>query len=513
MSGLTKYFEFNKNRSFYALLAFFLGANALIISIIRLFPFIDIPFHLAVGVIFKYYGAEGNLFDTFYLIPSLLKSNIFHLIFVNLPFLGDVESANKIFYLLYSVLFPLSVLFLIRTFGGNSWFTLLSFFYVFNFVCAWGFTGNTISLPLFFFNLGIYYRFFYEKKNTLLIAVFFMNLLIFFSHLQTAIFSLFFFLLLSLLFLEKNFRYYIKIFTVAVPLIFLMAYVYNLDASDTDIGLVGYLISYFRYDFLTSLFEKVQLLFINEHYHWAAEPFGGLIGTLISFIVMIPLFVIALKKNFRFKEKNKKNHFLLALILSSLIFYFVLPFDIPGQNIVSYRFSIYFFIGLIVFLSLQNYNARFMKIYFTALSLSLLIFTGYSAEYFLSFQKENINFDKEFFSELNPSDRLGGLIYVPDYRGRPVYIHYNNYYTVWNRGISTGYVDYRYAFLKRKVDKNVLPPPNEWIAVFNKYNDEFSGIEYVLCRDTVLRGIPNFKPEKINGEWILYKNFTKNNFK
>lgn len=511
MFGLSKFFEFKSNRLFYALLAFFLGVNLVIISCIRLFPFIDIPFHLALGVIYKYYGLEGNLFDTFYMIPALLKSNIFHLFFVNLPFLGEVETANKIFYLLYSVIFPLSVLFLIRTFGGNPWFTLLSFFYVFNFVCAWGFTGNTISLPFIFINFGIYYRYFTCKRNSLLIVIFVMNLLIFFSHFQTAIYSLFLFILFSLLFLEKNIRYVLKIFAVAIPVVLVMAYVYYLDAANPDKGLAGYMFEYFRYEFLNSLFEKIQIIFINEHYHWAAEPYGGIIGSVISFIVLIPLFLFLLSKNIRYKEKNKKTLFLLGLILSSLFFYFLLPFDIPGQNIVSYRFSIYIFTGLIVFFSIQNYSGSFRRIYFPVLVFCLLVFTGYSAEYFLSFQKENENFSGEYFSGLNQNDRLGGLIYVPHYRGRPVYIHYNNYYTVWKKGISTGYVDYRYAFLKRKVDKNLLPPPNEWIAVFNKYNDEFADLEYVLVRDTVLKNINNFKPEKIIDKWILYKNFKKNN--
>lgn len=498
------------NKIFYPVFYIFIVVNVIIVGLIRLFPFIDLPFHISIAAICKFYGAEGNNLDMYYYLPSLFKSNVFHLLFLNLPFFGEVETGNKIFYIIYVIIFPVSVYTLIKTFKGNLWFSLLSFFYIFNFVCAWGFTGNTISVPFFFFNIVFFYKYFADKKNKYLIFIFLNLLLTFFCHFQTAIYSLLLFIIFSAVFNGKSVKNALKSLLVVIPVVLLMIYIYLLDASENYESIFAYLLKYLGEDFIGSLSLKAKMFFINEHYHWAEEPFGAFIGAAVSLLLMLPVLVYFLKKKSGYSGNNGAKIILNTVIISSFVFYFLLPENIPGQNIVSYRFTLYFFIGIIVLLSIQNFGSNFIKKYFLLTAVLLIIFTGYASEYFFSFHNENRGFNADFYSDLKPDDRLGGLIYAPMYRGRPVYIHFNNYFTVWKKGISVGYVDYRYAILKRKVDENVLPVAKEWISFYNNYNNEFSNIEYILVRDTLKKEILNFKIIKSDGNWQLFKNVNLN---
>jgi len=485
----------------------FLLFHPVLFLLIRLFPFIDIPFHLAVATINKHYENADYFFNFVYHIPTFLKSNIFHLIFINIPVFENIETGNRIFYAIYSLLLPLSVFFLIKLLKGNVYFSLLSFFYIVNLVCAWGFAGNTISIPFFIINVVFFYKYFIENKYYYLILILFDFFLIFFCHFQTAIFSVVIFTLYSLLYFGKYLKKMILSFLFIVPVILLMTYVYLLDTIGDFENMVEFFLRYYSDEFIKSIQNRIQVLFVNEHYHWSEEPLGGIIGIFISFLVVLPIIYFILFKMKKGKmKKDIRNGFIFVLLLSSLFFYLFLPEDIPGQNIVSMRFSIYFFISLVVLASFQNIDNKFRNIYFPFVFISVFIFFVLSAQYFIYFQKENKNFNSSLFSDLKNSDRLGGLIFDSKFRGRPVYIHFNNYYTVWNKGISTGYVDYRFAFLKRKVSKDILPTPYEWASIFNNYDNGFSGIEYILVRDSIERKIDSFYVYNKTDKWMLYKN-------
>src|SRR5688572_32794894 len=47
----------------------------------RLFPYVDIPFHLAEATIYRYYNSPGFYFKDYYLVDSFLRPNIFHIAF------------------------------------------------------------------------------------------------------------------------------------------------------------------------------------------------------------------------------------------------------------------------------------------------------------------------------------------------------------------------------------------------------------------------------------------------
>jgi hypothetical protein len=159
-------------------------------STTRLYPFVDIPNHLAQATIIKSHGELTNKFDQYYSVDMFLKPNVFYLFFCTSKIFPSVEFANKIFYCVYVVLFPLSVFMVIKKIGGNPWFALLSFLFIYNYSVCYGFVGYTIAIPfvilIFYFILGDFED---DKawKNILLSSLF---VLLFFIHALAAIFSL-----------------------------------------------------------------------------------------------------------------------------------------------------------------------------------------------------------------------------------------------------------------------------------------------------------------------------------
>ena len=93
----------------------------------------------------------------------------------------------------------------------------------------------------------------------------------------------------------------------------------------------------------------------------------------------------------------------------------------------------------------------------------LATYTLLWTEYFVSFNSTNKEFNRQYFEGVSNDYILSGLIYDYSYRGRSVYMHFQNYYIVWNKGIaSTKIIDYRFGIINRKVNKEILPEHYDW---------------------------------------------------
>lgn len=489
--------------------------NVFILISIRLYPFIDLPFRLAVATIYKYYTNTDYLFSEYYLIPSIFKSNIFYTLFVTNSIFGNAEFGNKVFYIVYLILFPLSVYFLIKYIKGNIWYALLSFLFIYNHNCHWGFADYMFSVPIIIFGLIFLieqfkgYKLYYAPLNFLFI------IFIFFIHFQAALFFILIFGLINILYFNKQVKYRILNLFIAFVITIIMYVVYKLDSSDAYIDLKDYLINYYINYYPLSLLKRIQIIFINDNYHWAEEPIGSIIASLVSVILFLPfLMKLINEKKFHFKlNKELSNDFILKIfIIVSIALYFILPEDMPGQNIIYQRFSIFIWLGIIALSSKIELRENELRKFKTILLIFILFFNLMIFEYFISFNQTIKEFTPEIFSGLKNTDKVYGLFFDPYYRGRPVFIHYHNYYTIWNKGISGGFVDYRFSFIKRKTDLNRLPTHNPWAGNLENYNNDYTDVEYLLCRakDKDVK-INDFRLVRCSGYWLLFKNSKMNN--
>ena len=104
---------------------------------------------------------------------------------------------------------------------------------------------------------------------------------------------------------------------------------------------------------------------------------------------------------------------------------------------------------------------------------------------------------------------MAGLIYSVSYRGWPVYIHFNSYYMIWNKGITpTSIVGYRFGVVRRKVGRDELPGNLEWIKK-SGYDGRYKGMDYILVRgkiwDEHKKYMEGFRKVKEVDVWALYE--------
>ena len=91
------------------------------------------------------------------------------------------------------------------------------------------------------------------------------------------------------------------------------------------------------------------------------------------------------------------------------------------------------------------------------------------------------------------------------YKDRPVFVHFHNYYTVWNKGISTGLIDYRYGAIRRKAEKNILPDFDPWSKLSEYPKDRYLNCGYLLLKSDNAISDKNFNLINSVNDWKLYK--------
>ncbi|MCX5753314.1 MAG: hypothetical protein NTW97_06650, partial [Candidatus Krumholzibacteria bacterium] len=276
--------------------AIFLGVIALHLVLIlstRLFPFTDIPNHLAAATIVRYLGEPSNRFAEFYRVDTFLKPNTFHPIFCSLKVFPSPEFGNRIYLALYAILLPASVYLIIRKLGGNLWFSLLSFLLLYNYSLSWGFIGFVFAIPLVL--LFCYFFIFDERGVTgasrILWAAAFLVFL-YFVHLLAALFCL---LLLFLAFAPRFRRIPRAIpggLIASLPLIVLIARWWRGETRGyPGPGILQYLSGYYQSAYLESVIHRKSLL-LFDNYHLSVGAKGYFIAMVFSLSIVIPAILL-----------------------------------------------------------------------------------------------------------------------------------------------------------------------------------------------------------------------------
>ncbi len=471
------------------------------IAFTRILPFIDLPFRLMASTIFRYYDSADYLFNQYYTIPTLFKSNVFHLIFCSLKIFPDVETADKIYYIIYFVSFPVLLYFLIKKLGGNKWYSFLGFFVVFSFEVNWGFADYSMSISALLIFLMIVL--FALKKKNILGALFCAAAIIatFFIHFQTAIYEIVLLLISVILVFRKDLKKILLYAAAVIPSLILMAYVYLLDSNRGHEDLLSYLKNYYVNDYPAELITRLKNLFFIMNYHLGEKPYGVIIGLCVSAIIILPVTYLLFKKKLKFNFREVPE----ILLSTSIIFYFILPDIIPGQNLISSRFVILIYIGLILFISKAAISDLQFSKYLKMITVLLLIFFAVTVDYFWGFNKAAEGFDKKLFEGTEGKSALTSIIDKRMYRGSPVFVHFENYYTVWTKKISTGLTDYRYGIIRRNVSKEILPEFDPWSKFSDYPAARYTNAGYLLLKSDSEINDGLFKIVNSSGDWKLYK--------
>ena len=511
-----------------------ISLHVILIFTIRLFPFVDLPNHLSVATIYRYYGDAGNQFKEFFTIDIFLKPNIFHLLFCSCKIFSSVEFANKIFLSLYIILLPLSVVRCITYFGGNKWYALLSFLFLYNFNVSWGFVGYVIAIPTVLFLFIASLRFFEKTTPVSMLVVMALFVLLYFMHAQAVIFGIVLFFIGGVYLFRKSLLSFLPRCIALLPvLILLVGWWYSYTGHERYENIGTLLFKYWLHDFIPLLHERWSPCVLDNLF------LGGLPGGESGALYFSIPIVIMLLLHFWFYgidgfKHTFKRSIVPAYLLSgvSLICFVFLPHEIPGQWYIYERFSVFWMLSLIIILGLlfpvnktvlhvrrlpvgrgliclfilflcgslyYMRSALFIAVLSTGGIGCLLYFVRWKIirtgimialvavhfilyyNYFRTFDSTNQGFQKDIFDAIPKENSFTGTMYDFHYKGLPSYIHFPSYYIIWNQGVTTTVIT-SFRFATVRVRKQVTHPKYyEWIEVEPDFDlSVYDSIDYIL---------------------------------
>jgi hypothetical protein len=459
--------------------------------------------HIAEAQIFRDIGKEGNLFDSYYTIPESIKPNSLHIYFSSLPIFRNGEEANRVYYLIYIILLPLSVFLLIRALKGNIAATALSYLFIINHSVHWGFTGYTMSVPVLIIYVLLLHQYFVLKKKYMLVFITVFIPLLFLLHFQTAIFAMLISGICLIVFIREIKLQWILLSVLSVlPGAFLMITAYTGSIRQPEDALFPYLINYYLNYFLSGVTARAGTLWVIDNFFFL----NNLSGFILACVFTVPMSAVIIYSLISGKHKllkDRNSTVLIIFILLSFLCYIFLPDNIQGQNVIFERFSVFIFLGLIVLFSKIFLKAGFGIVIFTAVI--TLLHTAVISDYMVDFKKDSADFSNKIFPS-GGNKTLSGYIRDNSFRGRPVYAHFSKYYTVRNNGIVNGLTDFRFSFIGRKEGINNLPHFKDWPDDNYNPGSELKNTDYMLTRGAISTP-EGFTEEIKSGKWILYRNF------
>lgn len=486
----------------------FIVINIIFLSGSRLLPFIDLPNHLAEATIYKYYE-PGNHFAKYYEPTPWFFPNTFHTIFCSL--FPSVEVGNKIFHILYIILLQLSLFLVIKELRGNAWYGVLAILFTYNYNVTFGFVGFAISIPLLiflFYTILLYIR---QERLYLNFLIAFLLVVLFYMHAQNALMGMVIYGCM-MLYHFRNAVHKFLYHAVLIPLpllVIIIAWWFSRMPQEEEQSTVSYLLEYYASDYFKTLDLRFRVAVLDNFQ--LAEGWPGLVIAAFFFMcVLIPLIAVRPWSTTSLGIPRSAD-FIYASIFLLIVLgcYLFAPDKLPGQTPIFQRFCTVLMLSFIIAASvyLRDVRLPWLKPFVIVV---VVAYTALWGEYLYSFNRENKLFKPQLFAETDPQNKLVGLIYADEYRGRKVYIHFPNYYIIWQKGIAASkIIDYRFGVVRRVASEVELPFYHELIADNYSSQPAYQRVDYLLVRghapvETDVN-LKNFSLWREAGSWRLYK--------
>ena len=496
-------------KSVFQVLLVYLLLHAILILAVPLLPFIDLPNHLAEATIFKYFDDPESPISKYYEPIPWFYPNTFHAVFSSV--FPSVELGNKIFHILYILLLQGGLFLLIRKLNGNQWFGLLGLVYTYNYNLTFGFVGFAISIPALLLLVYFILLDFEEEKLKWKVIISIILLVLYSMHAQNALLGLLIYgVMLLVRYWPNLWKAVITGVPVALPLVALIFTWWMVKEDSEKGGTFEFLVDYYQNRYLPTVISRFNVISWDS-YSLFARPAGRIAGTLFSAMLIVPfLYFRAWKKDFRVILSSPEFRYPAVGLLVSIGCYFILPDELPGQSPLYQRFCTMVMLFGVVVLSvwLRGYESRFLRMFSIGV---LVIYSVLWADYLITFNRINEGFNASFFPDGDKEARISGLIWENDFRDRKVYIHFQNYFVVWKKGVaSSKIIDYRFGIVRRVAPESIVPFYHEY--AMDEYTNEYyyHDIEYLLAREPetpkTIKYFPTFEKVRDQSGWTLYRN-------
>ncbi len=441
-----------------------------------------------------------------------------------------MEIANKVLHLVLVVTLPVLVLLVIKELNGNKWFAIIAFILVYNYNLTFGFTGNAIANNVVLLILWLWLRAI-DKKSTYIMNMVFISLLllvVYFSHAMVALFCMMMVGSFLLYRYRANFKALVLNSFTLVPLGLLIVYWWfvlqksaensaGFTTEETSTG--AFMKEYYKHEFLQIFLIRAKFI-VADNAQLFSGPLGKIVALLLAFIILVPFIILAYKyfsnkdavqRQSLYPTIDEKLIYIFILLGVSCFCYFLLPQRIPGQEPLYERFSTILLFALIfIACKAPQVDNRLFAYATTFVAFAHLVLWG---QYFYQFDQEN-----KGFPEVLPTDNTKTLSYMnydSYYRGRMIYDHFQNYFIVKNKGISTTrIIDYRFGMIRRKASGGL---PYQGYMYYNESPRKLmEKSDYLLIRGDIaardqklLDSLNTFKKVKDVNDWHLLQKVSR----
>jgi len=503
--------------SFWVVFAILIGLHMALMLVPRIFPLIDLPYQLSAATIYRFYDAPDSFFPDYYSIKVLPNPNVAHFLFCGSGIIpGGVETANRVFLILCVILLPVATLLTLRRWGGDPWLSLPAFLLVYHYSFSWGFPGYALAVPFVLIGallLGEHRR---RPRAWLGCLLALWPLLLYGMHLLAALFFAWLLALHAVSLLRRAPRRAFADLAALVPLVALIIYWQMRGGPGNDgPGVLPELQNYYVKHYAKSLLRRAAIFFWDNH-----ALLRGAAGYAVAMLFSGPIVALALAAVARANRGRAAPRptpaepidISILLLIAAASAYVLVPFQIPGTAHLFERFAV------LVMLACLLYAARHLtlspRLRLIVLGLCLAHW-GLWAEYHVDFRRQTTDFDRNILPEAAPDTVLGAFVFDAGYRGRPIFIHFPDYFTVWKQGISVSKVgDYRFYPIHRRASVERLPVYNEWIGKFgtfngasNGYDGDYQGLPYLLTRGSpppeLRHALAGYQVARRQDDWTL----------
>jgi hypothetical protein len=497
----------------WAVFILLIGLHTGLMLIPRIFPLIDLPYQLSAATIYRFHDAPGNDLADSYAIDIFPNPNVAHFLFCGSGMVpGSVETANRIFLILCVILLPISTLLLIRRWGGDPWLALPAFLLVYHYSFSWGFPGYALALSFLLAGILLLSEHRERPRLWLWLLLIAWPLLLYGMHLLAALFFAWLLMLHAASLLRRRPRRALLDLAALLPLAGLVALWLSQSGGADEPGLLSQLRDYYAHFWLKSLIRRSALFFWDNH-----VLLPGVAGYAVATVFSGSIAALALAAAWtrrRQRPAAAPPDITTLLLLAAAGAYLLVPFKIPGTAHLFERFAVLVMLALLLFAARRLTLSPRLRL---AVVVLCLAHVGMWAEYHVDFRRETADFDRCILPEPGPDVILGAFVFDAGFRGRPIFIHFPDYFTVWKQGVAVSNVgDYRFYPIQRRAPVEKLPVYDEWIGGFGTfsgtsrgYDGHYAELEYLLTRGLpppeLHHTLARHRVVRSQGDWTLHQ--------
>jgi hypothetical protein len=463
----------------------------------RLYPFVDMPNHLAQATIVRYLHDPATVFAQFFTVDLFPRPNVLHLLWCAAPWWSGVEAANRAFWGLYAAGTLAAAGWLCRRAGGSAWCALLAAPVLYPVSVAWGFVGFAAATPLLLLWLAEAPLYLQQPTRGRGCVLAVLGLLLFLAHALAALFALGLYAVLWGVqawrdgrAAESVWRRGAATLGPLVPVAVLLAAWQAAEArAGGHAGHLWFLPYYYRTQYVASLGKRAAAW--TADLDWLGPQGVALAWAYGVFLLGALGFGLARARRDGWGGASKARVLTAALpALAAFGAVWLLPERLPGYHLLFQRFTAWAWLGLVPVVALL-WGARPPRwLCLAALALACAHF-ALAARHFRGFDRAAADLTPALLPEVSAEAVLAGAIFAPYHGRHAVYLHAADYRIVWQRGLATTrFIDARsFPVQRRAGTEAALPPFEEWMDHWASSAD-FDPHRYDAATHVLVRGEP-----------------------